>query len=297
MRFTLRAALAISAVVAVAQSFSLAGCAVDTAQGGLRATPPGDGARVVFNTAARPLPDIPAPNDIATFADPTSRPGRRIDASKVAPTNMEQRGRSEFDEMEGWGTFAPIFVRFDRGAGADATQPAIDLDNVRRRMHDDGYDFPNDAVYVVNLTTGVPILLDMGHGNFPVTTSDPTLYWANDPRASAQNLMFETAEEGAGLAQSDYTPSLDTDFDGTLDHPNTYGRASAPAYEGVDNVMTWYERETDTLIVRPVIPLEEKTEYAVVLTDRLRGMNRQPVRSPFDSIHHPTQRKGVARLI
>ena len=78
-----------------------------------------------------------------------------------------------------------------------------------------------------------------------------------------------------------------------LDHPNTLGNKGIP---GVDNLLTWYERETDTLIIRPVVPLDEKTEYAVVLTDRLRGVNRQPVRSPFESIHHPSQRRGVARL-
>ena len=32
--------------------------------------------------------------------------------------------------------------------------------------------------------------------------------------------------------------------------------------------MTWYERETNTLIIRPVVPLREETRYAVVLTER-----------------------------
>ena len=66
------------------------------------------------------------------------------------------------------------------------------------------------------------------------------------------------------------------DFDGVLDHPNTWGPSGQ--LPGVDNLLTWYERETDTLIMRPVIPLEEKTEYAVVLTDRLRGSDGAPVR-------------------
>src|SRR5580704_8004640 len=101
------------AVVAAAfAGLAFAACSVDTAPLPLRATPPGSGPTVVFDVAHKPLPDIPAPNDVATFPDPTSRTGRRLNASLIAPTFMEQKARAEFDEMEGWGTFAPIFVRF-----------------------------------------------------------------------------------------------------------------------------------------------------------------------------------------
>ena len=94
-------------------------CDVDTAPDGLRATPPGDGPRVRFELTHRPLPDVPLPNDIATFADPTSRTGRRINASQVAPTLMERIARQGFDDIEGWGTFAPITLSFERAPGAD----------------------------------------------------------------------------------------------------------------------------------------------------------------------------------
>lgn len=284
-----------------AASAALLACTVDTAPRGLRATPPGTGPRVVFDLAKRPLPDIPAPNDIATFADPTSRTGLRVNASMVAPTNMERRARAEFDEMEGWGTFAPIFVSFQRGDGADPTEPALDLDRIRGRMQDSRYDLSDDPVYVVNLATGVPVLLDMGQGSFPAAVSDPSSYWANDPHADAahgrvsQNLVFEDLEEGVGLTQADYRPELDLDFDGVLDHPNTLGPALTPTSR-IDNLLTWYERETDSLIMRPILPMEEKQRYAVVLTDRLTGPGGKPVRSPFASIHHPLQRSGVERL-
>ena len=62
---------------------SLASCAVDTAPDGLRRTPEGPGARVVFEPLRRPLPELPLPNDVATFADPTSRTGRRVNLSTV----------------------------------------------------------------------------------------------------------------------------------------------------------------------------------------------------------------------
>ena len=55
---------------------ALVACSVDTIPTGLRATPAGTGPTVVFDLMHTPLPDIPQPNDIATFADPTSRNDR-----------------------------------------------------------------------------------------------------------------------------------------------------------------------------------------------------------------------------
>src|SRR5438874_12081244 len=89
---------------------ALVACSMDSIPSGLRPTPAGPGAMVIFDTVARPLPNIPLPNDVATFADPTSRTGRRINASIVAPTAMERTARQGFDDIEGWGTYAPITV-------------------------------------------------------------------------------------------------------------------------------------------------------------------------------------------
>ncbi len=269
-------------------------CEVDTIPAGLRRTPPGTGPRIKFDTAHRPLPEVPLPNDVATFADPTSRTGRRINVSLVAPTEMERRAREDFATMEGWGTSSPVSVAFERPDDVDPREPAIDLEDFASRMGD-GHDLSNDPVYLVDLTTGLPVFLDAETNYYPIAVRDPFRYFPNDPKASEPNLIFETVEEGAGLPQAAYRPELDRDFDGVLDHPNTLRRAR-PGIAGVDDVISWYERETDTLVLRPILPLEEKREYAVVITDRLRGTNRQPVRSPFEAIHHPTQRAGVARL-
>ncbi len=266
------------------------GCAMDSIPSGLEATPPGSGPVVVFDLTRRPLPEIPVPNDVATFADPTSRTGRRINVSLVAPTDLEQDARDGFADLEGWGTFAPISVSFSS---------IIDLENVRARMQRDGFDLTNDPVYVVNLTTGVPALLDAGGGSFPRVVHDLDNLYPNDPRVTEQNILLETVEEGAGLTQADYVPSLDTDFDGTLDHPNTLASLMRPNgghVHGVDDLLPFYERETNTLLFRPMLPLAEKTEYAVVLTDRLTDANGQPVRSPFPFVNHPQQLDSVARL-
>ncbi len=271
----------------------LAACAVDTAPEGLRRTPSGPGAHVVFDTARRPLPEVPLPNDIATFPDPTSRTGLRVNVSLVAPTAMERIARDGLNDLEGWGTYAPIWASFDKSPDADPREPALDLAALRTRMPRGDFDFADDPVYLVNLTTGVPVVLDMGSGSLQTVLREPGLYWPNDPHAEDSTLLFETREEGAGLTQADYRPELDTDFDGVLDHPNTLGRAGIDTY---DNLLTWYERETDSLILRPLVPMEEKTEYAVVFTDRLVGSDHRPVVSPFDYVHHPQQRAGAQRL-
>src|SRR5208283_4873286 len=41
----------------------------------------------------------------------------------------------------------------------------------------------------------------------------------------------------------------------------------------------------------------EKTEYAVVITDRLHGPSGQPVRSPFDYVNHPEQTADVQKAV
>ena len=74
-------------------------------------------------------------------------------------------------------------------------------------MQNDGHDFTNDPVYVVNLATGVPVMLDMGDGNFPMTPQDLALYWPNNPRRSIEeNIVFESVEEGVGLSSGAVHP-------------------------------------------------------------------------------------------
>src|SRR5580692_12922982 len=112
----------------------IASCTGDTIPVPLQATPPGTGPTVVFDVSQRPFPIIPLPNDVATFPDPTSRTGLRINASLVAPTHIETVARQGFDDMEGWGTYQAITVGFTPESSATPGQPAIDLGNVESRM-------------------------------------------------------------------------------------------------------------------------------------------------------------------
>ncbi len=291
-------------------------------------TPEGPGATVRFDLAHQPLPDIPLPSDTATWPDPTSRTGLRINASLLAPTAIERDARDRFDRLEGWGTFSPITLSFDLAEVGDepraSDQAAIDLDNVRDRHHGDDYDFENDAVYLVNLRTGVPVPLDLGNGNFQFTLKRLDRYWPNDTRKSERNLAFDTIDEtkNGSVTKQTFTADLDTDLDGVLDVPNL-DRVDAcpdpdvvcdndrdPSYGSpecvekrrdrdrciADHLLTFYERETDTLIVRPVLPLEEMTKYAIVITDRLTDANGNAVKSPFDHVYHATQRSVAERV-
>ena len=317
---------ALAALTAALLAVGAAGC-LDEAPHGLKMTPSGPGARVRYDLGARPLPAIPLPNDAATWPDPTSRTGLRVNASLVAPTTIETQARARFSQMEGWGTFAPIAVAFDvdhadpEYAGYDGA--ALDIENLKRRHQGDDYDFADDAVYVVDLVTGVPHVLDVGNGNFSYVLKKLDKYWANDTRASERNLLFDTIDETHGGQATSYAPSLDTDFDGVLDQPNLDQRGVCPdpdpvcddpesgdAYNAAeclekrrtrdrcvaDHLMYFYERETDTLLMRPLIPLDEMTRYAVVLTDRLIDGKGHPVKSPFEQVYHATQRGTAERV-
>ena len=240
------------------------------------------GPRVRWDLGARPLPEIPLPNDVATFPDRTSPTGVRLNASVIAPTVFESQLREGFDSLDGWGTFQPLTVAFDDD---------LDLANLTRRMRGDDHDLRDDAVYLINLRTGLPVPLDLGDGNFVYTAKNRDGYYPNDPRGGQSNLLLETLEEDRnGNGRID--PGEDTNFDGTLNHAAVF-----PSGSGADDhLTTFWEPDTRTLILRPIVPLDERTRYAVVLTSRLTGRGGRAVRSPFPSIAHPAQAHDLEPL-
>ncbi len=250
---------------------------------GLALTPEGTGAKVKFDVFHQPLPEIPLPNDFATRFDATSVTKRRLNASMVSPTQWESKTRAALDALDGWGTLAPISISFD----AD-----LDTENIIRRHHGDRYDTRDDVLLVVDVTKGSPdfcqaMPIDLGEGLFPARLDRPA-YYPDDPRGGLTNLVFEEVEEdlnGNGVLD----PGEDTDMDGVLDHPNTRSPSDP-------TLITFYERETKTLLARPVMPLREATTYAVVLTKALVDTKGQPVRSPFRYVNHAAQSKALQPL-
>jgi pimeloyl-ACP methyl ester carboxylesterase len=251
---------------------------------GLRRTPAGSGPTVIIDWDAEPLPEIPLPNDLATRADPTSITGLRLNISEDAPTEMERRARRKINGLTGFGVYAPFTVSFDS---------PLDLDEITRRHQDDG-NFADDAFFLINVDPSSPdylqpVRLEVGHGRFPQDLDQTDRYFPNDPRADSPALLFETEDEDSnqnGILE----PWEDTDNDGILDKPNVYPEGGDPR----EDLMTWYERETNTLIIRPVMPLREETRYAVILTERLVGLEGDAVRSPWEYVHHLRQTEALA---
>ncbi len=274
---------------------------------------------VKFDFDHRPLPDIPLPNDIATRPDSSSPTGLRINASQIAATGYERRTRTLIDGLDGWGVYQPITIPF--------TGP-IDIEGVRARHSESDYASENDAIYLIDVDRdsaefGRLQHLDVGNGNYPIVLERPDKYGDNHPRGWSINLVFDEADEDRngngrldpsedanrdGVLQTaedlDGDGMLDhaedSDADGVLDQPN-YLPGRSPAREDLagraDALMSFYERETNTLIAAPMVPLREETTYAVVVTRRILDTNGNPVGSPFAFVNHAAQTDELEPLL
>jgi hypothetical protein len=271
-------------VCAVLLAAAAVGCTSPEGKG-LRATPEGTGSKIRFDMFHRPLPEIPLPNDLATRYDTSSPTKRRVNASLMAATEWEKTTRSDIDALDGWSTYGAITVGFDK---------PLDVEQIYNRHVGDDYDPRDDAVYVIDISPDSPdyceaVPLDMGEGNFPLTLERRD-YFPNDVHNVSQQLVFEEFEEDRnGNGALDLGEDLD--MDGVLDHPNYRHPDSNPF-----DVMSFYERETNTLIMKPVMPMRENTTYAAVITRRLLDEDGRPVRSPFEYINHTAQTKQLEPL-
>ena len=285
----------------------LTGCLGGPAPEGWAPAHPTSGPTVVWDPLAEPLPEIPLPNDAATRLDPSTATGRRVNVSlDAARTSFEREVRAAFDAMDGFSTYLPITARFD-----------APLDVVDLRARHTGPDLRDDAVFLLNVDPGCArygeeIALEMGGGQLPVSlydhghlVPDPLapggVRWDDDGNTmfpldahgpDNQRLFPETNEDLDGDGALD--PGEDLDGDGALDVANL---DDPRACDGLardtlafdqcvtDHLLTFYERETDTLILRPLWPMEQRCVYAVVLTTRLRGEDGQAVQSPFPAVN------------
>lgn len=229
------------------------------------------GPAVQFDAEAHPFPDTPFPNDYFTAVDETSPTGIRVDLPGATEGYAEARVRGELNSRAGFGVFSPVSVSFD--------QP-LDVESLVDRHQKPTPDFSDDAVLLVNVDPmsadyGEFQLLDMGLGNYPVTLSRPDGYYDHDPKSDGTNLLFPSADHHGGEVNL-LEPGADPYEPGQL--------------------LEFYERETNTLIMRPVRPLQPETKYAVVLTEELRGENGLPVDSPFEWVNDPKQTDDLSAL-
>ena len=290
------------AVAVLALCSSLAACEGPEATG-IGKTPPGTGPRVIFDLSAKPLPEIPLPNNVATRLDESSPTGRRLNVTIEATTQAEQKLRRKINELDGFGVFQPITASFDS---------RLDLEDLKER-HVTNHSFADDAMLLVNVDPVSPgfkevIPLDFGQGNYPLGLEWSDQYWDMDEHADSPNMLFETHDEDLN-GNGKLDPYEDIDFDGVLDKPNTWsgnpitpikaqevaavlGKKDRP----IDDLVSFYEMETETIVVWPVVPLREKTTYAVVLTRHMKGATGEPVRSPFGSVNHLSQNDDLSHL-
>ncbi|MBM4387620.1 MAG: hypothetical protein FJ088_07765, partial [Deltaproteobacteria bacterium] len=290
----------------------LSACGEDA--GGLRATVDTGGPKVVWDITHKPLPEIPLPNDAATIVDDSSPTGRRLNVSLIADTTMESETRALVDRMDGWGMISPITVKFDA---------PLDIEELLKNYLDD-FDFKNDPVVVVNIDPKSKdfkkaVHLDMCRGNYPLTLGEEGLFFENDPHYYDNNVLFEEWDEDLN-GNGELDEGEDRDFDHVLDKPNIHPAGAcdsarkdlidAEASNAADkkerrrlydqcivkHLLSCYERETNSLILRPLEPLDQKSVYAAVITKNLVGENGKSVQSPFPFINHLGQTLALGAL-
>ncbi|MGM0574428.1 MAG: alpha/beta hydrolase family protein [Myxococcota bacterium] len=132
------------------------------------------GPKVVYDPLRRPIAEVPFPNDLLLHPVDDTVSGKAWNLSLEAPTGVERRVRRKLNELDGFGTFAPIFVSFEG---------PLDLSTV-----------DEESVRVVNIEPGHPregeiVPLDLGRGYFPVERDLPP-FWGQDPNADVTNLLF-----------------------------------------------------------------------------------------------------------
>ncbi len=126
----------------------------------------------------------------------------------------------------------------------------------------------DDSVFVINVDPkskryGERIPLDNGRGWFP-HQADTRRYFPRDPLANYDSFVLPPDN------------MVDINGDGTP-----------------DKWVYHYEVSTHTLDIRPLIPMATGSRYAVILTKKLKGWDKNgrygPIQSPFDIINHDSQ--------
>jgi len=250
-----------------------------------------DGPQVVWDPLHRPIPEIPFPNDKATRRDDESPTGLRLNISGQAVTDVERRQREGMQRLSGAATMGPITVSF--------TAP-LDLVDLRKRHHPDrpdpvggklkpedlAWDPTDHAIYLVNVQEGSPhhgqlVPLDVGGGFYPHATNSHQ-YWPHDPKRPLDNFALP--------------PDNQADTDG----------------DGVPEFVYHWEVATNTLLLRPLIPMNRASQHVLVLTKRVKGYVDdgdggfeedkngpvlRAVESPFDHVCPPGQEEALDKAI
>jgi len=132
----------------------------------------------------------------------------------------------------------------------------------------------DNTIYVINVQPGSKRLgervpLDLGRGWFP-HEAEPHEYLPLDPLRNYNSYVMPPDN------------MVDSDGDGKA-----------------DKWLYHYEVKTNTLDIRPILPLEAGAQYAIVLTRGLKGWTQDgkygPIQSPFDTVNDDSQTEALRR--
>lgn len=269
------------------------------------------------------IKSVPWPNDALCWFD-DARDGPcvpNLSAAELSPTQADWV--AAINATRGWSPLGSIVVPFERSAGAST----IDFTRLLEVQRD--ADWSNDAIYLIDLETGLPRALDFPTQRGDFVLNRPFALDPSDPRQQEPSLVIETVDERPSRDVKAFTPDSstsseftgapiyssdrDSDSDGSLDVPivlrgyecpnvtgQTNGSDSGRALRDrclADGIVDFYEPSSDVLRLQPRRPLEQHRQYAVVMTDRLIDENQRPVGSPFSSVSHPRQQESARRVI
>lgn len=130
-----------------------------------------------------------------------------------------------------------------------------------------------NTIFVINIDDdspnfGKPVQLSFGTGLFPAKIRTFSMF-DNDPNSDYDNILFPF-----NVSKNEYSKN-------TLE----------PYYIQDDKAGIY------TIYLRPLLPLEEETKYAVVLTPLLTDMDDNPIQSPFPHINHILQTADILKLV
>ena len=129
-----------------------------------------------------------------------------------------------------------------------------------------------ETVAIVNIEPGHPregerAPLDLGKGHFPDEFTRAGAYFGQDPNAELPGMLY-----GADNV-------FDMDGDGTPEP------------------VVHFDYSSNTLVLRPVVPLAQGARHAVLITRAVKGTDGKPVRSAFDTKAHAAQAEEIERAL
>ncbi len=171
----------------------LAGCLSDppTALGPATG---GTGPMVRYEPLAKPDPEVPWPNDLATIVDLTSPTGRRLNTATAVPLEVEANLRRQLNRLDGFSVNGAITVSFDA---------PLDLATVTAET------FRVIDVTPGSKTFGEAMPLDFGEGAFPVTFK-PRAVFPFEEDADLPDLVFGRDNEIDGVRVSHWEVETNT---------------------------------------------------------------------------------------